>query len=103
MTDVAWPVGSIECAIGASSPLTCGAGHCRRCSDFRDGWHAALSPQGADTREAVIEELLAYEQARANLSGFSDCTCINHSRETERAYEYGQCPHQKARAALSRS
>jgi hypothetical protein len=52
------------------------------------------------TAEAVIEELLAYEQARANLSGFSDCTCINHSRETERAYEYGQCPHQKARAAL---
>ena len=54
------------------------------------------------TDEAVIEELLAYEQARANLSGFSDCTCISHSRETERAYEYGQCPHQKARAALQR-
>jgi len=51
------------------------------------------------TRE-VIEELLAYEQARARLLGLSDCTCIGHSRVAERAYETGQCPHQKARAAL---
>jgi hypothetical protein len=32
----------IECPVGADGPLNCSAGHCRRCSDFRDGWNANL-------------------------------------------------------------
>jgi hypothetical protein len=59
------------------------------------------TPPASPARDEVIEELLAYEQALAKLSGFSDCTCMGYSREAERAYESGQCPHQKARAYLS--
>lgn len=59
-----------------------------------------------DTQQALIEALravLAYELEGAKLRGYSDCTCINRSRESERAYETGRCPHQKARVALARA
>lgn len=49
----------------------------------------------------VLEGTLKYEQASARLAGFADCTCINHSREMEIAYETGGCPHQRARALLA--
>lgn len=49
----------------------------------------------------ALVDVLAYEQEAAKLSGFSDCTCMGRSRAAESAYEMGECPHQKARAALS--
>jgi hypothetical protein len=59
----------------------------------------AATPAVGGEREALLD-LLAYERQAANLKGFSDCTCMGHSRDAESAYEMGECPHQKARAVL---
>jgi len=55
--------------------------------------------------EGAIQGLLAYEATAATLRGGpkNDCTCMMQSRDTERAYETGTCPHQAARAALPSS
>jgi len=50
-------------------------------------------------REA-LNRVLEYEQMRASLNGYSDCSCINYSRQMEQAYENGLCPHQVARRLL---
>lgn len=52
--------------------------------------------------EGALEKCLAYEVTRAELSGLSDCTCINLSRNAEIEYETSQCPHQLAHQALDR-
>lgn len=60
----------------------------------------AVDARGERIREA-LEAVLAYEQQMARHYQLSDCTCMLLSREAEAAYEAGQCPHQKARAALT--
>lgn len=60
---------------------------------------AAAEAALARARKA-LEEMLQYERLRANRIGFRECTCMAQSRAHELAYESGQCPHQKARAAL---
>lgn len=65
----------------------------------RDFMNASPSVTG-EVREA-LEAVLSYEKECAKLIGYSDCTCMSHSHGFEQAYEAGQCPHQKARAALA--
>jgi len=45
--------------------------------------------------------MLALETARAKARGLADCCCIQWSRDTERAYENGTCPHQLAVKTIS--
>lgn len=61
---------------------------------------AATQKQLAEARE-VIRALLDREGERA--SNKDDCNCIFLSRQGEREYENGTCPHQRARAFLSSS
>jgi len=61
-----------------------------------------MKASGADELRAALEACLAFEKEKAGYQGLSDCTCINLSREADRAYENGECPHQKARAALAK-
>lgn len=61
---------------------------------------AELEATLARARE-VIERLLKYETACAAFRGLRDCSCMGHSRDREREYETGQCPHQKARDFLT--
>lgn len=51
---------------------------------------------------AVVKALLSFEDESASFRDLSGCTCILHSRQMDRAYEAGECPHQKAKAALDR-
>jgi hypothetical protein len=51
--------------------------------------------------EAIIRALLAHEAEGAKYQGLAGCGCINRSRQAERLYEAGRCPHQTALAALS--
>jgi uncharacterized protein YqeY len=37
-----------ECPIGMTDPAICSAGSCQRCSDWRDGWNAAISTKPGD-------------------------------------------------------
>jgi len=39
------------CTIGVNNPNYCSAGHCQRCSDWRDGWNAARSTPIPPERE----------------------------------------------------
>lgn len=66
-------------------------------SDERE---AALKAEIASLR-ALLRDVLAHEEADAKYRGLVGCTCINHSRKAERAYERGECPHQRARLALA--
>ena len=73
-----------------------------------EGFHSAASPdvilslvERVKELEGALNGTLAYERETAKLNGYTDCTCINRSRESERAYESGKCPHQLARAALA--
>lgn len=52
-------------------------------------------------KDEALRACLSYEEAKAHLIGLSDCTCVFHSREADREYEAGRCPHQLARAALA--
>jgi hypothetical protein len=62
----------------------------------------AAPPVGeAERLREALTGLLALEAERAQMVGLRDCTCINWSPATERAYEAGRCPHQVARAALA--
>lgn len=56
----------------------------------------------ANLRKIVVD-LLAYETEAAKLRGLHDCTCALHSRETDVAYERGECVHQRARNALAQT
>lgn len=64
--------------------------------------NAALLVSAPELYKA-LEACLAREVERAKAYGYSDCLCINFSRDTEREYENGCCPHQKARAALAKA
>lgn len=57
-------------------------------------------PGEIERLRAIVAILLARELEWATLSGFSDCRCISLSRDGEREYETGKCPHQLALAAL---
>jgi len=60
-------------------------------------------PTMSEREKVLVEVLIAlldYEQRVAKLQGYSDCTCINHSRQFEIKYETGTCPHQIARQVL---
>jgi hypothetical protein len=62
----------------------------------------SASPEAPkSTGDDVVSGLLDYEMASAKARGYTDCTCINHSRTTEVAYENGRCVHQQARQWLS--
>lgn len=50
--------------------------------------------------ERALEGMLNLEKTKARSYGLEDCCCATWSRETERAYERGQCVHQIARQAL---
>lgn len=50
--------------------------------------------------EKALFGTLEYERGSAKVQGLSDCTCINRSRDFERLYETGLCPHQIARELL---
>lgn len=50
---------------------------------------------------AGLEACLARETERAKIYGYSDCCCMMLSRDGEREYETGTCPHQRARAILA--
>ena len=63
---------------------------------------AELEAENMRLRKALVG-VLAHERRRAKLNGYSDCGCINFSRDTERAYERGECPHQRARAIMGES
>lgn len=66
---------------------------------FDAGWATPL--QALDLRTALAA-VLARDSEWA-LSGMpNDCGCIRLSRQAEREYETGKCPHQLARAALER-
>lgn len=54
---------------------------------------------GIDLAEA-LRACVTREKEWANLRGFADCMCMALSRDTEREYETGKCPHQLARTAL---
>ena len=62
---------------------------------------AAHDRSGAQELRRRLEACLAFEKEKAGYAGFSDCTCMSHSRDAERAYENGECPHQQARKALA--
>jgi hypothetical protein len=59
-------------------------------------------PRAVSTDEivAALEDCLNRESERASNKG--DCDCNNLSRDASREYETGTCPHQRARAILSR-
>lgn len=50
---------------------------------------------------AALSDCLAYEAKAAEYSGLVGCTCINQSRDAERAYDMGTCPHQIANALVA--
>jgi hypothetical protein len=50
--------------------------------------------------EAALRDVLARDAESAPSGRPDDCNCINLSRDGEREYETGTCPHQIARAAL---
>ena len=50
---------------------------------------------------ARLDAVLAVEGEYANNKG--DCSCIFRSRNLEREYETGNCPHQKARAVIAKA
>jgi hypothetical protein len=50
---------------------------------------------------AHVTELLEREAVWSKVRGASDCCCMFYSRDTEREYETGTCPHQRVRAALA--
>ncbi len=52
---------------------------------------------------AALQAVLAHEIKSGEFHGLSDCNCINHSREAEKLYESGECPHQIARAAIAKA
>ncbi len=62
-------------------------------------WHLAVGE--AERLREALAGLLALEDERRKAQGLRDCTCMNWSHATERAYEAGRCPHQIARAALA--
>lgn len=62
--------------------------------------HATTQQRLAEL-ETAINVLLEFEKEKASFQGLADCTCMNHSREAEAAYEAGRCPHQRARKALA--
>lgn len=55
----------------------------------------------AEAMAEAMEACLSQEQEDAKRKGYSDCSCINRSASSERAYEAGLCPHQKGNAALT--
>lgn len=65
--------------------------------------HLGVDPVGLSERldlVALVERLdglLVFEAESAKFAGLTECTCVNHSRESDRAYESGICPHQCAR------
>lgn len=61
----------------------------------------AARPSVGEEVVDVLQALIDYECKVAALRGFSDCTCPIQSRNAERAYETGTCPHQRARAILA--
>jgi hypothetical protein len=61
-----------------------------------EAFEAAL----AKAREALAD-VLARDAAMSLSRRPNDCGCPTLSREAEREYEMGRCPHQRARAALS--
>ena len=69
--------------------------------DLTEGITGTIQCDRIEALEAALRGTLAYEVEKAKLNGFSDCTCMGHSREAETTYETGQCPHQIARAALA--
>jgi hypothetical protein len=64
---------------------------------------AALAASEAERERfaAHVTELLERESVWSKVRGASDCCCMFYSRDTEREYETGTCPHQRARAALA--
>ncbi len=50
----------------------------------------------AERLEAALRDVLDRD-AKGDL----ECGCININRSTEREYESGRCPHQRARAAIA--
>ena len=58
-------------------------------------------PAPPDDLRNALDGLLALETERSKAQGLRDCTCVNWSHDTERAYEAGRCPHQIARAVLA--
>lgn len=52
---------------------------------------------------AALKECVVYEQKRAGYLGLCGCTCIAASRDSEREYEMGRCPHQIALAAIAKT
>jgi len=79
--------------------------------DAQSAFHALISPRVfLEITTALLSERKALREALANVlvrdtkwspSGMpADCNCINLSREAEREYEAGRCPHQIAHQAL---
>lgn len=63
---------------------------------------AALSADREGEAVAVPRELLDALLKRDSVKRFNgECGCINHSRDAEREYESGKCPHQRLRALLA--
>jgi hypothetical protein len=59
-----------------------------------------LTAEVSGLRAACLA-LLDYEADGAKLMhGMSDCSCMTRSRDAERAYETGKCPHQVAHGIL---
>lgn len=48
----------------------------------------------------ALHRLLWHEQTMARARGISDCLCMFKSRQGEREYETGTCPHQVGAALL---
>jgi hypothetical protein len=54
-----------------------------------------------EAKDAENADLRAALKAVLRRDGGKSCRCIYHSRDAEREYELGVCPHQKAAELLS--
>ncbi|WP_313193134.1 hypothetical protein [Shinella zoogloeoides] len=81
---------------------TCAAATTESPRYIRADIYAALARQ-AEALKAALTEVLERD-SQFSLSGMqNDCACIGLSRQGEREYETGTCPHQRARALLGGS